>query len=97
MVKQLEGKVSRLEEKELQQELLIEKLKKEREISSFIGENSVGKSVFFSQNLSRTLCIGSVTQFRNALDRPRQGVGDLPQFRPNPTCEFVWNSHVRKI
>ena len=41
-VTQLEEKVTRLEENELQQESLIKKLQKEREISSSIGENSVG-------------------------------------------------------
>ena len=48
VITQLEEKVTRVEENEqLPQEWLIEKLKKEREISSSITENLVGRSVFF--------------------------------------------------
>ena len=69
-VTQLEGKVTRLEENELQQKLLIEKLQKEREISSSIGENLVGRRVFFPRTIlenfvhmirhSITECTGSI-------------------------------------
>ena len=79
-VTQLEGKVTRLEQKkQLQQELLMEKLKKDREISSSIGENSVGKSVFFPR-ICRELRASdpSLDSGMNWVNPDGQGVGDDP-------------------
>ena len=77
-VTQLEGKVTRLEEKEMQ-ELLIEKFKKEREIGSVIGDNSVGRSVFSPRTCGELRASDpSLNSGMHWIDPDGQGVGDDP-------------------
>ena len=78
-VARLETKVTRLEEKELQQELLIEKLKEEREIGSAIEERSMGRSVSFPRTCRELRSSDpTLTSGMHWIDPDGQGIGDDP-------------------
>ena len=78
-LEELEVKVTRLEEKDLQHELLIKELLKEREIVS--DERSVGRSVSFSRTCRELRASDpSLTSGMHWIDPDGQGVGDDPIF-----------------
>ena len=84
----LEGKVTRLEKKELQQELLIKKLQKEKDLMiSSIGENSMGRSVSFPRTCRELRTADpSLTTGMHWIDPDGQGVGDDPIY---VLCDMV--------
>ena len=78
-VTQLKSKVTRLEEKDLQQELQINELLKEREIGSSIRERSVGRSVSFPRTCRELRAADpTLTSGMHWIDPDGQGVGDDP-------------------
>ena len=80
-VTQLEGKVARLEEKELQQELLIVELQKETNSSSPIGKQLVGRIVSFLRTCQELRASDpSLTSGMHWIDPDGQNVGDDPIF-----------------
>ena len=77
-LEELEEKETRLEEKELQQELLIEELKKEKLISS-VQEQLDGKSTTFPRTCRELRALDpSVPSGMNWIDPDGQEVGDAP-------------------
>ena len=80
-LEELEVKVTRLEEKDLQHELLIKELLKEREIVSAVDERSVGKSVSFPRTCRELRASDpTLTSGMHWIDPDGQGVGDDPIF-----------------
>ena len=80
-LEELEVKVTRLEEKDLQHELLIKELLKEREIVSAIDEQSVGRSVSFPRTCRELRASDpTLTSGMQWIDPDGQGVGDDPIF-----------------
>ena len=78
-LEKLESKVTRLEEKDLQQELLIKELLKEREVVSAIEERLVGRSVSFPRTCRELRSSDpSLTSGMHWIDPDGQGVGDDP-------------------
>ena len=76
-LEELELKVIRLEEKELEQELLIEELQKKIDLYSAIGERSVGKSVSFPRTCRELRASDpTLTSGMHWIDPDGQGVGD---------------------
>ena len=76
---EIESKVTRLEEKDLQQELLIKELLKEREINSASGERSAGRSVLFPRTCRELRATDpSLNSGMHWIDPDGQGVGDDP-------------------
>ena len=77
----LETKVMHLEEKDLQHELLIKELLKEREIVSAVDERSVGRSVSFPRTCRELRASDpTLTSGMHWIDPDGQGVGDDPIF-----------------
>ena len=80
-LEELEVKVIRLEEKDLQHELLIKELLKEREIVSAVDERSVGRSVSFPRTCRELRASDpTLTSGMHWIDPDGQGVGDDPIF-----------------
>ena len=78
-LEELELKVIRLEEKELEQELLIEELQKKIDLYSAIGERSVGKSVSFPRTCRELRASDpTLTSGMHWIDPDGQGIGDDP-------------------
>ena len=78
-LEELEFKVIRLEEKDLQHELLIKELLKEREVVSAIGQNSVGRSVSFPRTCRELRASDpTLTSGMHWIDPDGQAVGDDP-------------------
>ena len=78
-LEELELKVIRLEEKDLQHELLIKELLKEREVVSAIGQNSVGRSVSFPRTCRELRASDpTLTSGMHWIDPDGQAVGDDP-------------------
>ena len=78
-VTQLKSKVTRLEEKDLQQELQINEMLKEREIGSSIRERSVGRSVSFPRTCRELRASDpTLTSGMHWIDPDGQGIGDDP-------------------
>ena len=76
---EIESKVTRLEEKDLQQELLIKELLKEREINSASRERSAGRSVLFPRTCRELRATDpSLNSGMHWIDPDGQGVGDDP-------------------
>ena len=91
-LEELEAKVARLEEKDLQHELLIKELLKEREIVSAVDERSVGRSVSFPRTC-RELRVAdpTLTSGMHWIDPDGQGVGDNPIF---VYCDMTKGIHL---
>ena len=78
-LEELELKVIRLEEKELEQELLIEELQKERDLYSSIRERSLGRSVSFPRTCRELRSADpTLTSGMHWIDPDGQGIGDDP-------------------
>ena len=78
-LEELELKMIRLEEKELEQELLIKELQKEREIGPSIRERLVGRSVSFPRTCRELRASDpTLTSGMHWIDPDGQGVGDDP-------------------
>ena len=78
-LEELELKVIRLEEKDLQHELLIKELLKEREVVCAIGQNSVGRSVSFPRTCRELRASDpTLTSGMHWIDPDGQAVGDDP-------------------
>ena len=76
---EIESKVTRLEEKDLQQELLIKELLKEREINSASRERSAGRSFLFPRTCRELRATDpSLNSGMHWIDPDGQGVGDDP-------------------
>ena len=76
---EIESKMTRLEESDIQQELLIKELRKEREFSSSNSEQSVGKSDMFFRTCGELHTADpSLASGMYWIDPDGQGIGDEP-------------------